>query len=83
MLQALGDAVTRDLGNGSRTIVAPVGSHASVGAVERYHAELLGAIRAMKMQHEQWLAKRIPLSCPLYAWLIRHVAWILPRYGLH
>eukprot|EP00971_Amphidinium_carterae_P164138 3253996-Amphidinium_carterae.1 len=82
-IQALADAVTKEMNNGSRVIVAPTGSHSSVGVVERFHEELHAAIRAQKMQFEQRLARSLPLSCPLYSWLIRHAGWCIPRYSKH
>eukprot|EP00971_Amphidinium_carterae_P277830 5514666-Amphidinium_carterae.1 len=66
---------------GSTVIRAPRASHASIGAVERYHAELHGTVRALRADLEQRLNRKVPLTCGLYAWLVKHSAWVIPRYS--
>eukprot|EP00971_Amphidinium_carterae_P183211 3635804-Amphidinium_carterae.1 len=80
-IKALANAVVDKMANGSIVRQAPRSSHQSVGAVERYHAELHGHIRAMKTELEQKLSKKVELQNPLYAWLVKHVSWLIPRFS--
>ena len=47
-ISSFAEAVAADLANGTVVMRAPTGSHQSIGAVERYHSELHGAIRAQR-----------------------------------
>ena len=50
--------------------------------MERHHQELHTAIRAQRAELEAKLGEKVPLDSPLYAWLVRHAGWHIPRFGL-
>eukprot|EP00971_Amphidinium_carterae_P339031 6476627-Amphidinium_carterae.2 len=82
-IQALGKAVVAQLNNGSIVVPVATGAHQAVGAVERYHTDLHGAIRAQREQMEMSLGRKLTLQMPIYAWLVRHTSWLLPRFSRH
>jgi hypothetical protein len=63
-ITSLAQATAEDLNNGSLVIRAPAGSHQSIGAVERHHQELHGAIRAQRAELEAKLGEKVPLDSP-------------------
>eukprot|EP00971_Amphidinium_carterae_P338046 6475206-Amphidinium_carterae.1 len=60
--------------------VAPVGSHASIGVVERGNRTLGEQIRVMRGQLESRLGLTLALQHTLVVWLVRHAAWLLCRF---
>eukprot|EP00971_Amphidinium_carterae_P191302 3796024-Amphidinium_carterae.1 len=80
-IHALAEAAAKEFGQGTLVVGAPTGSHASIGGVERYHQELHAACRAMKHELERKLHRKLPLTAPLYAWMVRHAGWCLPRFA--
>ena len=66
-IMAVAQAVVDDLSNGSVLRRAPVGSHQSIGGVERYHQDLHGQCRALRAELEKKLGKSIPVTSSLYA----------------
>ena len=65
---------------GGKTILrrAPVGSHQSVGSVERFHRSVQGLARALKAK----LVMNFKSDPPEYVmpWLVLHASWLVTRF---
>eukprot|EP00974_Lingulodinium_polyedra_P005946 563189-Lingulodinium_polyedra.AAC.1 len=59
--------------------MSPVGSHQSMGGIERANQELAGEIRALKTGLERHVG-RLAISHPVMPWLVRHAAWVVTRF---
>eukprot|EP00971_Amphidinium_carterae_P352334 6492552-Amphidinium_carterae.2 len=59
---------------------APVGSHQSVGSIERANRTLGEQVRVVRSQLEVHLCATVPLQHVLVVWLVRHCAWLICRY---
>ena len=66
--------------SGWTTQKTPKGSKSSLGSAERSHQELEGFIRALKSDLETRFGTHLLLTHPIFAWAVRHSAWLLDRF---
>ena len=66
----------------ARSIVetSPVGSHGSLGSVDRMMQFIAGHVRAMRLDCEQMWKVTIKANSPLFVWLVLHASWIHNRF---
>eukprot|EP00971_Amphidinium_carterae_P061812 1224240-Amphidinium_carterae.3 len=69
------------MGNGSTCRSAPTGSHASIGAIERWHQDLRGQVKAMIAELNSHLGGlEVEIGSPIRVWLVLHSAWLLAQF---
>ena len=60
--------------------VTPVASSSSLGAAERWAQELAGLVRTLILDAERRWGARIRANSPLFAWAVRHAAFLYNRF---
>jgi hypothetical protein len=83
-IQVVAREVATQRGSTAKTLtrVAPPGSHASQGAVERYWQTLQGQIRTLKLELESRSGMPLRADSPFTAWAFRHACWLCNRFLL-
>ena len=82
-VQRLMHSVAEKRGQGrTLTRYTPRYSSQSLGKISSAQAMLQAQARTLKVDLEERVKQRIPITQAIYAWLLRHAGWLLARFHL-
>ena len=82
LLRAVADRINSRGTNKVSVRSAPIGSHQSIGAAERAHAEIGDQVRVLISVIHRKTQVAVHPAMRIFVWLLRHAVYLLNRFSM-